>query len=75
MGRKDKKIVLSAEQKAEKKKLYHQQYYNEFKKENLSQTVINNAIERLMRNDKYLEQLIVQVGYEKMNALMGQETF
>ena len=72
MGRRSQNI-LTDEEKKQKKQQYHRDYYNEFKSSTLSQTVIDNAIERLMRDDAYIQQLLNKVGHDKIYYMMYPE--
>ena len=72
MGRRNITIVLTDEQKKQKQKDYHKTYYEEYKTERLSAKVIENAIKRIQRDDRFILEFIESIGADKMYELLEE---
>lgn len=72
MGRKIVTKNMTDEEKLQYKKDYHKKYYQEYKAELMTSTVVTNSIDRLIRSDDFIKQLIERVGVLKMSELINE---
>ena len=70
MGRRS--IYQTDHEKIEATKKYQQTYYETKKVVKLKMSVIENAIDRIKRDDKYIKMFLDSIGHDKIQLLLNE---
>jgi hypothetical protein len=66
-------LYASNDEKIEAIQKYQKKYYANHKVTKLNTKVINNAIERIKRDDRFIQMFIESVGRDKIHELIKNE--